>query len=75
MALAQRDCEVQTLASHCSNDTFTNRIRNWRPYWRFEHAQPHIPYTLVNLLGENGIPVMDQDAVGVLGWNRLSKLL
>ena len=75
MTRAQRNHEVQTLASHGSDDAFSNRIRHWRPYWRFEYAQPPMPYTQINLLGENGIPVMDQNAVRVIGWNRLSQLL
>jgi len=34
-----------------------------------------MPDTLVNLFGENRIPVMDHDAVGVIGRHGLSELL
>jgi hypothetical protein len=34
-----------------------------------------IPDTLVNFFGENRIPVMDQEAIGVIGRNRFAQLL
>src|SRR5215471_19006965 len=75
MTCVQGDHEVQTLAPHRPDYPFTYRIRNWRSHRCFEHSQPHIPDTLVNLFGENRIPVMDQEAVGVIGRNGLSELL
>ena len=71
MALAQCDHEVQTLSSHCSDDTFTNRIRHRRPYQCFDDVQTHIAHALINLLGKDGVTVMDQDAVRVIGWDSL----
>jgi hypothetical protein len=58
MTLVQRDHEVQTFSSQGANDAFTNCVRHGRPYRRFDHAQSHIPDTLVHFFGENGIPVM-----------------
>ena len=75
MSFVHRDQAVQTVASHRANNPFANRIGHGRPHGRFEHAQPQIPDTLIHLFGENGIPVMDQDAVRVTGRNRFSELL
>ena len=60
MPFVQRDHEVETFSSHRVNDAFTKCIRHRRPHGCFEHAHPHIPDTLVYLVGENVIPVMDQ---------------
>ena len=75
MPVVERDDEIQTLASKGANDPFTNRIRHGRPYWRFEHAQPQIPYTLVNVFGEYRVPVTDQETIGVIDRDRFSELL
>lgn len=37
--------------------------------------QPHVAHTLIDLFGENGIPVVDQDAIAVIGWNGFAELL
>jgi hypothetical protein len=32
-------------------------------------------HTLVEFLGEDGIAVMEQETIGVIGWDRLTQLL
>jgi len=71
---AQRDHELQTLASHGSDDTFTNRIRHGRPYWRLDDVHSHVAHALINLCGKNCVPIMDQYAVCMIGSNNFSEL-
>jgi hypothetical protein len=41
----------------------------------FEHAQSHMSYALIHLVGKNRIAIMDQKPVSVIDRNRLSELL
>ena len=66
MPLVQRDHKIQTLSPQSPVDPFADRIGHGRPYWRFDHVQPHVTYGLVNVFGEDGIPVVDQVAVAIL---------
>jgi len=75
MAFIQRNHKIQTVSVDCVNDPFTDGIRHWRPHGCFEYPQSHIPDTLVDWFGENRIPIMDQDAIRVIGWNGCSELL
>src|SRR4029453_12899043 len=34
-----------------------------------------MPYPLINLMGENGVAIMDHNTVRVIGWNRFTELL
>jgi hypothetical protein len=74
MTLVQRNHEVQIFSSQGANDAFTDRIDHGRPYRRLDHAQSQIPDPLVNFFGENSIPVMNQEAIRVIGWNRFAEL-
>ena len=37
--------------------------------------QPHVAHTLIDLFGENGIAVVEQEAIAVIGWNGFAELL
>ena len=75
MPLVQRDHKVQTLSPQSPDDPFADRIGYGRPYWRFDHVQPHVTYGLVNVFGEDGMPVMDENAVYVVSRNGFAELL
>src|SRR5215831_12900581 len=75
MPLVQRDHKVQTLSPQSPDDPFADRIGHGRPYWRFDHVQPHVTYGLVNVFGEDDIPVMDENAVRVVSRNGFAELL
>jgi hypothetical protein len=45
------------------------------PYGGLEHPQPQVPYTLVELLREDGIPVMDEEAVAMVTRDGFAELL
>ena len=75
MPFVQGDYKVQALAPHRPDDAFTDRIGHGRPYRRCDDVQPHMPYTLVNVFGENRIPVVDQEAIRMIDRNGFSKLL
>src|SRR5262249_23360214 len=75
MTCVQGDHEVQTLAPHRPDYPFTDGIRHRRLHRCFEHAYPHTPDTPVNFFGKNGIPVMDENTVRLVSWDRFSELL
>jgi hypothetical protein len=75
MSCVQWNREVQTFSPHRSNHPFTDGIRNWRPHRCFDYMQPHVAHTLIDLFGENGIAVVDQEAIAVIGWNGFAELL
>src|SRR5215475_1536320 len=75
MSCVQWNREVQTCSPHRSNHPFTDGICHGCSYWGFDDAQSHVPYTLINLFGENRVSGMDQEAIRVIGWNRFAELL
>src|SRR5919106_132880 len=75
MPFVQGDHKVQALAPHRPDDAFTGRIGHGRPYRGCDDVQPHMPYTLVNCFGENGISVMDEHAVCMVSRDRFTELL
>lgn len=75
MTFVPRNHEVKALSSKCPNTPFTDRIRHRRPHRCFEHAQSHMSYALIHLVGKNRIAIMDQKPVSVIDRNRLSELL
>ncbi|ETX05469.1 MAG: hypothetical protein ETSY2_22735 [Candidatus Entotheonella gemina] len=75
MAFVHRNYEVRTFSAYRANDPFTQGIGHGHPHWRFEHMQPYMAYPLVHGLGENRIPVMDENTVCVITRDGFSELL
>src|SRR4029453_17890875 len=75
MSFVQWNDKVQTFSAHCPDDPLADRIGHRCPHRRFEHPQPHVPNTLVHLFGENRVAIMDEEAIGMVNWDRLAKLL
>ena len=47
-----------------------------RALWRcFQDPQPQMAHLLIELWGEDAVPIMDQEAVGVVRWDRVAQLL
>jgi hypothetical protein len=62
MPLVQGYHEVQTLSPQRPDDPFADRVGPRRLDWCLDHVQPHVPHALINVFGEDGIPVMDKNA-------------
>ena len=75
MPLVQGNHKVQALSPQSSDKPFADRIGHRGPYRRFYHVQPHMTHALVDVFGEDGIPVMDEHAVGVISRDCFSELL
>jgi hypothetical protein len=75
MVLGQWNDKVQTLPSQRAQEPFAQRVRLRCLRRRFQYSQPQVVDTLVELLGENTIPVMQQKAVRVVSRNRFTQLL
>src|SRR4030095_4886633 len=75
MPFIQRNHKVQTLSSQRPEHPFADRIRHRRSHGCFDDVQPHMAHALVNVLGEDGISVMDEKTVRVISWDRFAELL
>ena len=75
MSLCQRNHQVQAFLPECSQYTFAEGI-GLRPLgWCFEHPQAQMAYLLIELLREDAIAVMEQEAIAVVRWDRFAQLL
>jgi len=75
MELCQRNHHVQACLPECSQYPFAEGI-GLRPLrWCFEYPQAQMAYLLIELLREDAIAVMEQEAVAVVRWDRFAQLL
>src|SRR4051794_11472967 len=56
----QRDHEVQAFPPQRAQEPFADRIGLGTSHRGLEHPQPQVAYTLVELLGKDRSPVMDE---------------
>ena len=73
--LAQRNHEIQTLATYASHQPFAVGIRLWRSRGRAQDPQSKSPELLVHLCREDRVTVPDEETVGMIARNRFAKLL
>ena len=70
MVLGQRDQKVQAFPPQRPQEPLTQGIGLRASHRGFEDPQPQVAHTLVELLGENTVPVMDEKAIGMVGRDR-----
>src|ERR1019366_8161748 len=76
MPLRERDQEVQALAPYRANESFAMRIGLGLLVWRSQHRQPKsLCQFMVELSGEDRVPIMNEKPVSLLAWDRFPKLL
>ena len=75
MVLGERNQKVQAFPPERAQESLAEGIRLGTPHRGFEDSQPQVAYTLVELLGEDRIAVMNQKTVRVIRWDRLAQLL
>ena len=67
--------EVQAFPPRRAYEVLAQRIGLGTPDRDFEHLQSQVVYTLVKRLGEDMIPVMDQETVAVMNRHGFAQLL
>src|SRR5215471_17303250 len=75
MALVERNQEVETFATKAAAESFAHRIRLWGPHRRPQNPYPQVAKALVNRLREDAVPIMDDEAVGMVTRQRFPELL
>ena len=75
VVLGEREQKIQAFPPERTQEPLTEGISLGTSHWGFEYPQPQVACTLVELLGENCIAVMDQEAVYVVRWHRFAQLL
>lgn len=67
--------EAQAFPPQRAHEALAQRIGLRTPDGDFEHLQSEVAYTLSKLLGEDVIPVMDQETIAVMNRNGFAQLL
>jgi hypothetical protein len=67
--------KVQALSPQHTEESLAEGIRLRSLWWRFHDSEPQVADALVKLWGEDAVPVMDQEALGVVTWERFAQLL
>src|SRR5215472_18174340 len=75
MALVDRDQEVEALASQASAQPFTDCVGPGRPNRSSKNSHPEVRLFLIQLLGEDGVPVVDHKTIGMIARKCLAELL
>jgi hypothetical protein len=66
MVFCQKDNEVQAFAPQRANESLAEGIGLRALWWRFHNSEPKMADAPVELLGEDGIAVMEEEAHGIV---------
>jgi hypothetical protein len=75
MVCCQRDHKVQAFPPQRADEPFAEGIGLGTLRWCFEDAQAQATDMLVKLRGENAVPIMQEETVGVIRWDGFAQLL
>ena len=75
MVFSQGNQKVQAFPPQRADEPLAERIGLRTLRRRFEHPESQVAYALVELLREDAVAVMDEEAVGMVRWNRFAQLL
>ena len=75
MAFVERKQEVETFATKAAAESFAHRVAFRGSYWRPQNSYTQIRQTLVDFLSEDAISIVDDEAVGMVAWQRFPELL
>jgi len=64
----QRDKNIEALPPQRAKEPFAEGVRLGALRRRFHDPQPQMPSALVELPGENTVPVMEKKPIGVSRW-------
>ncbi len=74
MALADRNDEIQTLASDGPNEAFAECICGWRADWSSECAYAEILQRRIHCGGEYRVAVMDHESIWMVVSQKFTEL-
>src|SRR5215813_7203451 len=75
MAFVEWNQEVQTFATKAAAESLAHRVRLWGPHWRTQNPYPQICKTLVEILREDAVAVVDDEAVRLIARQGFPELL
>ena len=75
MVCRQRDHKVQVFPPQCADEPLAEGIGLGTLRWCFEDSQAQATDMLVKLRGENAVPIMQKETVGVIRWDGFAQLL
>ncbi|MCU1335391.1 MAG: hypothetical protein JWO19_972 [Bryobacterales bacterium] len=75
MPLPQRDEEIQALPADGSDHTFASGICLGRPERRPQYAHAHGGHSFIQFLGEDAVPIVDQEAERMITGECFTQLL
>ena len=75
VALIERNQKVQEFAAQCPTEALAHLIRLWRSHGCSQDPYSHGGYFFVQFLGENTVPVMNEESIRMAARQRLPELL
>ena len=75
MSLVAGALKKKTLAPDGSHQSFAERIRGGRSYWRFQDAHTEVSQRRVDIGRENAIAIVDQESIRMVKCQELAELL
>ena len=75
MAFVEGKQEVETFATEAAAQSLAYRVRLWGSHWRSQNPYAQIPKTLVDLLSEDTVPIVNDEAIGMITRQRFPELL
>src|SRR5215471_16860884 len=75
MTFVDRDQEVDALAAQASAEPFTDRVGPGRPNGSSNNPHSEARQFLIQALGEDGVPVVDHETIGMIARKCLAELL
>jgi hypothetical protein len=60
MRFIQRNQPIEALATDSPDESFANRVGRWTLRRGFQYLDPQPPYRIIEVLGKNTIPIMQQ---------------
>src|SRR5215467_1206322 len=75
MAFVEGKQEVETFATEAAAQSLAYRLRLGGSHWRSQNPYAQISKTLVHLLSEDTVPIVDDEAVGMIARQRFPELL
>ena len=75
MAFVEWNQEVETFATKAAAESLAHRVRLWGPHRRTQNPYTQIGKTLVDILREDAVAIVDDEAVRMIARQGLPELL
>ena len=75
MTFVEGNQEVQTFATKAPTHSLAHRVGFGRSHGRPQDSHPQVRETLVDVLSEDAVAIVDQEAVGMIARQRFPELL